>query len=105
MLLTGQIKKQEGRDFWKNSTYTKGTYWAYEKEWRMQTLSKKDKKHTFVPFEDSLREVYFGCKMSDEDKKEIRQLLINYSGVKIFTGKQNFEKYSLVFSGEDPINK
>lgn len=104
-LMTGAAKGIDGETIWRNSSYTKSIDWAYEREWRSQVISESDTEYTLVPFKDTLRETYFGCRISEEDKKEIRQLLINYNSVKIFTAKQNFEKYSLVFSEEDPINK
>lgn len=70
---------------------TKGKSWAYEKEFRIIIGSDPEE---FIPFNEfSLKEIFFGCNLSEQRKKSIENL--------IFKKK----KYSWIVTKEMKISK
>ena len=63
-------------DFFTEYQYVKTTDWAYEREWRIVTLSGDSGLFSDLPFSPrELTGVYLGSRSSEEDEKEIIALL------------------------------
>lgn len=92
---------------------TKSNHWEYEEEYRMlMPLKDADKKidsafediYLFNFPKDSLKAIYLGTKISDENKNEIINLIQNekdYNHVEIFETKISDEIYDLEFTKLD----
>lgn len=97
--VTGQ-KEIDYNSVYKNFTNTKSIHWSYEREWRCVAAStKRDQDFEFFNiFPEEIDAIYFGCRMSENDQIEIKNLLISdLCHVKIFKAVTHRYKYELEF--------
>jgi len=81
-------------DFVNQMFFTKSLEWTYEGEVRVL----KDKKGNYVFNPNSLKEVIFGCKMSEDDKKTLTKIIRTYyPGCQLKQAKKNDNNFSLDF--------
>jgi len=84
-----------------NFLYTKSKDWAYEREWRISSGDGRnpDEAFEFIPFgAKELSAVYFGCKMSEEDKAFcIKLILEKYPHVVVYQAQKVRGKFALEF--------
>jgi hypothetical protein len=81
--------------------YTKAIDWAYEKEWRVwlgRGMSKEDACED-LPFDpEELEAVYFGCRMTAEDRLDFTALIADrYPHAKIIQAQKAKNEFRLVF--------
>ncbi|RXJ50066.1 DUF2971 domain-containing protein [Gelidibacter gilvus] len=82
-------------DFVNQMFFTKSEDWEYEGEVRI--LKDKNGNYQFNP--NSLKEVIFGCKISDGDKKTLIKIIKNYyPNTKLIQAKKNESKFGLEFN-------
>lgn len=85
--------------------FIKSNHWSYEKEWRVVSfLAGQDGElHTnFSIWPEEIDAVYLGCKISEQDRGDIIQILeATLKHVNIFQAKANRERFALDF---DQIN-
>ncbi len=82
--------------------YYKSDFWAYEREWRIwDLLPERDNKlySDYKVYTEEIVAVYFGCKISKNNKIEIIKLAkeVNPSVV-FFQGEKSKEDYGIVFN-------
>lgn len=79
----------------------KGDIWSYEREWRVWDLLPEAKSNLYsdYPLKDKeLQQVYFGCRIKEQDKAEIISLSKNVnSQVLFFQAKKLSDIYGLEF--------
>ena len=80
--------------------YVKSLHWEYEHEWRLLRMASNEDEAEFHNFPPKvLKEIYLGCKISQEDKLKVKDLLIDkFSHVKVFQASTNYERFELDFS-------
>jgi hypothetical protein len=86
---------------------TKSDHWLYEKEWRVfipppsvpTDKNGKEVLFDFIPlYPEEIHSVYFGCKMTDQNKKRIAKYLVNdFEHVKKYRCIRNEKEYKLDF--------
>lgn len=90
-----------GTELWHRLTHTKSKVWSEEKEWRVVTAARKGEQAGFedTPFHPKeISKVFFGCRISKEDKNVILSLLSGqFSHVKAYQAIQHSRRYSLEF--------
>lgn len=82
-------------------TLTKSNDWGYEKEWRIVAgLRDKSQPYEILPYApEEVGSVYLGCKMNDDDKKEIIDIVKRkYPTAKIFQAEKHPSEFRLVFT-------
>lgn len=84
----------------KTFTLTKGIDWKYEEEWRIVVPSKNPTENSgifqFNP--EELGAVYLGCKMTEDDKKEIIEITSSiYPKAEIYQAKKHEKEFKLEF--------
>ena len=109
---TGQGEDPLNKELFYYMILSKSTHWAYEKEWRVvipptdiinptKPVVKNgneilDELNQFHPQE--IRSIYFGCKMSKEDKERIEKSLSgDFEHVKKYNCIKNSREYKLEF--------
>ncbi len=76
---------------------TKSDHWSYEKEWRI--IIPDNTKYIPLP-PRVISAIYFGCKISEENRNEILRcvgLTSEYSNIRLFQAKQLSSAYGLDF--------
>jgi len=82
-------------DFVNQMFFTKSEEWEYEGEVRIL----KDKSGNYEFNSNSLKEVIFGCKISDGDKKTLIKIIKNYyPNTKLLQATKNESKFGLEFN-------
>lgn len=82
-------------DFVNQMFFTKSEEWEYEGEVRIL----KDKSGNYEFNANSLKEVIFGCKISDGDKKTLIKIIKNYyPNTKLLQATKNESKFGLEFN-------
>ena len=71
----------------------KSTHWSYEEEWRM-FASPGGKSYPFDPL--ALIGIYFGCKMTDNDKHELAKILRDFPSVKLYQMQRSESEFKVV---------
>jgi hypothetical protein len=81
--------------------YTKSDIWAYEKEWRVWDLESHAKYPLYTDYplvRDELATVYFGCKISPDQRDTIARLLAaQHPNSSMFQGRKALDDYKLEF--------
>jgi Protein of unknown function (DUF2971) len=77
---------------------TKSIDWSYEQEWRVYIYSQREG-FEFLPFEpQELSGVYFGCRVSDQDRSEISTLAKTINpAIELFVAKKAERDFKLEF--------
>ena len=89
--------------------FQKSSEWAYEREYRLvkrldyiksgralDVFKKEPKEYHYLPLPmDSVKAVYLGCQMSDDDKAKLQAALAAYTHVKINAMKRDSIHYRL----------
>ncbi|WP_281761322.1 DUF2971 domain-containing protein [Pseudodesulfovibrio nedwellii] len=78
---------------------SKSMDWSYEKEWRVVVHMSDDDSYVYYGFQPAeLKEIYFGCRVSEESKNRILQLVKSrYNHVDLFQCVKNDTCYKLDF--------
>jgi Protein of unknown function (DUF2971) len=87
-------------ELFEEAVFVKAIDWEYEKEWRLVGGWEKEKTEEFIPFyPEELTAVYLGCRMSEKDKKEIKELAIKkYGHATIYEGTKSTQRFAVEFS-------
>lgn len=81
-------------DFVNQMFFTKSEEWTYEGEVRV--LKDKEGNYDFNP--NSLKEIIFGCKISDDDKKTLTKVIRTYyQACQLIQAEKNDNSFSLEF--------
>lgn len=82
--------------------YIKSSIWAYEQEWRVcDILPQKEKKLYYYQrlYPEEIEAVYFGCRISEQNRTEIMNLAREVNPeIQFFQGKKCSDKFALTFS-------
>lgn len=82
--------------------YIKSNIWAYEQEWRVwDILPQKEKKLYYYQrlYPEEIEAVYFGCRTSEQNRKEIMNLAREINPeILFFQGEKYSDKFALTFS-------
>ena len=75
----------------------KSIYWNYEEEYRFIMLKKTNKTVTLE--KGILSDVILGCKMSEQDKKDIKEILHNKKeSINLYESRMMENKFKLEFN-------
>jgi hypothetical protein len=87
-------------DLFEEAVYVKALDWAYEREWRLVGGWEHDKIEEFIPFEpEEMTAIYLGCRMSDADKKAIKELAAKkFLHAPIYAGEKSKSKFAVELS-------
>ena len=80
---------------------TKSIDWAYEKEWRVILLKQCSGQDFDLRgiFEEEIESIYLGCRMENEDKKEITDIVRNKrKNVKIYETQKSNNEFKVIFN-------
>jgi hypothetical protein len=101
MIYLGEFPKKWTLKMEHGIFYSKSIEWAYEKEYRLviPNFIKRHEKFVLLPFyEEELSAIYFGCRMSPEDKQMAARLAISVNkNVKLYTALVHPREYNLDF--------
>jgi hypothetical protein len=80
--------------------FTKAVNWEYEQEWRVLSLRSDDRDFEDISFlGEELSAVYFGCRTSDFDRKELFDLAKSANlNVRFFQGRRSRHSFALKFT-------
>ena len=80
---------------------TKSKDWEYEKEWRV-ILKRKDygqDDDLWSIFEEEIEAVYLGCRMKEQDKKEIVDIVTNKrKNVNLYESRKSNTEFKVIFN-------
>lgn len=98
------LREPRLKEMWERLTLTKGISWSHEKEWRVIIPNYFHRvKHHFQPIEPvEISTIIFGCKISAEDRDEIRSILTaGLAHVQTFHAEKSNTSFGLDFSPID----
>lgn len=83
-----------------DSVYVKADAWSYEKEWRVFGGWENQQKTEDVKFRvKEMTAVYFGCRMPDATRKEIKEIMTRkYPHASIQNGSKSVRRFALEFA-------
>jgi hypothetical protein len=99
--MSGQGKVGE-EDVLDNSIFVKAADWAYEREWRIAGGGDKTKNTEDTQFQpEEITAIYLGCRISEEDSAEIRQIVgEEYPHASVQIGKKSERRFAIEFTKE-----
>ena len=97
----GLKRLERPQGLWKSLVTRKSIEWEHEQEWRVITERRQYENQGYEdsPFDpQEISTAFLGCKMSDEDKKDILNLLTGpFDHVEAYEARQHPVKYKLDF--------
>ena len=81
----------------------KSTAWAYELEWRTMVWSDESDPYMYSTLDPrELSSIYLGCRMTDDDRAEILDLIRNhFPASNVYSAAKSSRRFGIDFNPED----